>query len=142
MEHGTLTSDNHAALWHGRFEEGPDADAVAFETSIHVDRRMAIDDVKGSAAHAKMLSKVGIISSSEADKMLEGLASIEKDILNGTLKIDSDAEDIHSFVEATLTDRSAKSEKKYTREEAEMIRLRWTSVFICGDMFPTFNQEF
>ena len=31
---GTITSDNHAALWHGRFQEGPDAQAVAFETSI------------------------------------------------------------------------------------------------------------
>lgn len=112
MEHGTLTSDNHSALWHGRFQEGPDAAAVAFETSIHVDQRMAIDDVKGSAAHAKMLSKVGIISSIEADKMLEGLASIEKDILDGTLKIDSSAEDIHSFVEATLTDRIGEAGKK------------------------------
>ena len=29
--HGTMTGDNHAALWHGRFYEGPDAEAVAFE---------------------------------------------------------------------------------------------------------------
>ena len=55
MEHGTITQDNHAALWHGRFKEGPDAKAVAFETSIHVDERMAFDDIKGSIAHAKML---------------------------------------------------------------------------------------
>ena len=50
--HGTITKDNHAALWHGRFEEGPDAAAVAFETSIHVDERMALDDIRGSIAHA------------------------------------------------------------------------------------------
>ena len=55
MEHGTITQDNHAALWHGRFKEGPDAEAVAFETSINVDERMALDDIKGSRAHAKML---------------------------------------------------------------------------------------
>ena len=28
--HGTITDNNHAALWHGRFAEGPDAAAVEF----------------------------------------------------------------------------------------------------------------
>ena len=37
--HGTLTGDNHAALWSGRFAEGPDAAAVEFETSIRVDEK-------------------------------------------------------------------------------------------------------
>ena len=37
--HGTLTGDNHAALWSGRFTEGPDAAAVEFETSIRVDHK-------------------------------------------------------------------------------------------------------
>ncbi len=111
-EHGTLTSDNHAALWHGRFEEGPDAAAVAFETSIHVDERMALDDIKGSKAHAAMLSKAGIISKDDAAKIIEGLSSIEKDLQDGKLKIDYSAEDIHSFIEATLTDRIGGPGKK------------------------------
>ena len=59
--HGTITDNNHAALWHGRFAEGPDAAAVEFETSIHVDERMALDDIRGSKAHAAMLAKQGII---------------------------------------------------------------------------------
>ena len=53
--HGTITQDNHAALWHGRFKEGPDAAAVEFETSINDDMRMSIVDIQGSIAHAKML---------------------------------------------------------------------------------------
>lgn len=112
MEHGTITQDNHAALWHGRFKEGPDAEAVAFETSINVDERMALDDIKGSRAHAKMLGHAGIISKDEAEKIIEGLDSIEKDLNNGSLKIDYSAEDIHSFVEATLTDRIGEPGKK------------------------------
>lgn len=111
-EHGTLTSDNHAALWHGRFEDGPDAAAVAFETSIHVDERMALDDIKGSKAHAAMLSKAGIISKDDSEKIIEGLSSIEKDLQDGKLKIDCSAEDIHSFIEATLTDRIGEPGKK------------------------------
>ena len=71
-KHGTITSDNHAALWHGRFQEGPDAQAVAFETSIHVDERMALDDIRGSRAHAKMLGHAGIIPAEEAEQIMLG----------------------------------------------------------------------
>ena len=70
-KHGTITSDNHAALWHGRFQEGPDAQAVAFETSIHVDERMALDDIRGSRAHAKMLGHAGIIPAEEAEQIIK-----------------------------------------------------------------------
>ena len=110
--HGTMTSDNHAALWHGRFEEGPDAAAVAFETSIHVDERMALDDIRGSIAHAKMLAHVKIISQDEANQIVKGLEGIQEDLESGKLAIDYSAEDIHSFIEATLTDRIGEAGKK------------------------------
>ena len=63
--HGTITKDNHAALWHGRFKEGPDAAAVEFETSINDDMRMAMADIDGSIAHAKMLAKQKLITKAE-----------------------------------------------------------------------------
>lgn len=112
MTHGTMTKDNHAALWHGRFEEGPDAEAVDFETSIYVDERMALDDIHGSIAHASMLGEAGIISKTESKEIIDGLNSIEKDLVSGSLKIDYSAEDIHSFIEATLTDRIGESGRK------------------------------
>ncbi len=110
--HGAITDNNHAALWHGRFAEGPDAAAVEFETSIHVDERMALDDIHGSKAHAKMLSKQKIISEEENAQIQNGLDSIENDLSSGALKIDYSAEDIHSFVEATLTDRIGDAGRK------------------------------
>ena len=103
--HGTITDNNHAALWHGRFAEGPDAAAVEFETSIRVDERMALDDIKGSLAHAAMLARQGIISAEEGKAIEDGLKSIENDLVSGSLSVDYSAEDIHSFIEATLTDR-------------------------------------
>ncbi len=112
VTHGTITSDNHAALWHGRFEEGPDAQAVAFETSIHVDERMALDDINGSIAHAKMLAYTKIISQEESEQIGNVLSSIREDLEKGNLAIDYSAEDIHSFVEATLTDRIGEAGKK------------------------------
>ncbi len=110
--HGTMTGNNHAALWHGRFAEGPDAAAVAFETSIRVDERMAFDDIAGSKAHAAMLARQGIISAAENDAIQGGLDSIARDLQDGTLSVDYSAEDIHSFVEATLTDRIGEAGKK------------------------------
>ncbi len=116
--HGTITNDNHAALWHGRFKEGPDADAVKFETSINDDMRMAFVDILGSQAHAKMLCKTGLISEEEKNQIVEGLESIKNDLITGKdkngneFKVDLSAEDIHSFVEATLTDRIGEAGKK------------------------------
>ena len=77
MEHGTITTDNHAALWHGRFLEGPDAAAVSFETSIKDDLRMAMVDIEGSINHAKMLYKQNLISNEDELKIIEGLESIK-----------------------------------------------------------------
>lgn len=110
--HGTITNDNHAALWHGRFAEGPDAAAVEFETSIFVDERMAFDDIEGSKAHASMLCGQNIISKEENDAIQGGLDSIKNDLESGELKIDYSAEDIHSFIEATLTDRIGEPGRK------------------------------
>ena len=118
MEHGTITTDNHAALWHGRFLEGPDAAAVSFETSIKDDLRMAMVDIEGSINHAKMLSKQNLITKEDECKIIQGLESIKRDLLNGKtsdgkdFKIDLSAEDIHSFIEATLTDRVGEPGKK------------------------------
>lgn len=116
--HGTITKDNHAALWHGRFKEGPDADAVKFETSIKDDMRMAMVDIEGSVAHAKMLGKQKLISKTEEKQIIEGLNSIKVDLLRGIdekgnpFTVDLSAEDIHSFIEATLTDRIGEPGKK------------------------------
>lgn len=107
-----ISGGNHAALWHGRFTEGPDADAVAFETSIHVDERMAFDDIIGSKAHVAMLGESGIIPSDEASLIIKTLDEIYQDLKDEKLKIDYSAEDIHSFIEGTLTDRIGEAGKK------------------------------
>jgi argininosuccinate lyase len=99
-------------LWHGRFAEGPDEAAVAFETSIHVDSRMALDDVQGSMAHAFMLGKTGIIPADEACQIVDELKKIAKELEAGSLEIDTGAEDIHSFIEGVLTDRLGDTGRK------------------------------
>lgn len=107
-----LLQGNHAALWHGRFSEGPDKEAVEFETSIYVDSRMALDDIAGSIAHVKMLGTQGIISMEESSKIQSVLEEIKNEIDSGKLTIDNSAEDIHSFIEAVLTDRLGDTGRK------------------------------
>jgi len=105
-------SEKKQPLWHGRFGEGPDAEAVAFETSIHVDARLALDDIRGSIAHAGMLGKAGIIPQDESDAIVHELRRIASELEAGTLEIDASAEDIHSFVEGVLTERLGDAGKK------------------------------
>lgn len=100
-----MEKGNHAPLWSGRFNEGPDLKAVRFETSIDDDKRMAKDDIEGSIKHAEMLSNSGIIERKDAAAIKSGLEAIQRDIESGELKADEEAEDIHSFIEAALTDR-------------------------------------
>lgn len=105
-------SEKKSPLWHGRFSEGPDADAVAFETSIHVDSRLAPHDIRGSVAHAGMLGSAGIIPTDESAQIVAELKRLAQDLESGALTIDTSAEDIHSFVEGVLTDRLGDTGRK------------------------------
>ena len=50
-----------------------------------------------------MLGKQGIIPLKDSEKIIEGLKEILIRIDNGTIQIDNDSEDIHSFIESILT---------------------------------------
>ncbi len=99
-------------MWAGRFEKALDKQADDFNSSIHFDCRMYKQDITGSMVHAMMLSRQGIISSDEAEVIINGLSGILEDIENGDLQIDMNAEDIHMFVEAELTKRIGDTGKK------------------------------
>ncbi len=99
-------------LWGGRFTEAEDALTEAFNESLSFDKRMYKQDIKGSIAHAGMLGKQGIISKEDSEEIIKGLKGILQDIEDGKLKICGDAEDIHSFIEAELTQRIGEAGKR------------------------------
>ena len=101
-----------AQLWGGRFTKETDKLVYNFNASISFDQKFFIQDVKGSMAHVKMLSKQGIITETELEQILAGLQSILEDVANGRLQITDEYEDIHSFVEANLIDRIGEPGKK------------------------------
>ena len=99
-------------MWAGRFEKALDKQADDFNSSIHFDKKMYKEDIKGSIEHALMLSSVGILTKEEYEKIAEGLTSILDDLNSGALVFDENAEDIHMFNEAELTKRIGDTGKK------------------------------
>ena len=101
-----------AQLWKGRFKKELAKETNDFNSSIKFDCRMYEEDIKGSIAHATMLGATGIIDKSESDSIVAGLGKILEDIKSGKLKIDMEAEDIHTFVEGELTARLGQTGKR------------------------------
>ena len=99
-------------MWEGRFSKTLDKRTNDFNSSIRFDYKMYKEDIEGSIAHAKMLAKQHIIEKDDESKIIFGLNSILKDIENGSLEFDPNAEDIHMFIEAELTKRIGQSGKK------------------------------
>lgn len=101
-----------AQLWGGRFTKETDQLVYDFNASITFDRRMYEEDIEGSLAHVKMLARQGILTEKEKEEIVAGLNGILEDVKAGRLEISEQYEDIHSFVEATLTDRIGEPGKK------------------------------
>ena len=99
-------------LWGGRFTEETDSLVYNFNASITFDSRFYKQDIRGSIAHVTMLAAQGILSNEEKELIINGLTGILSDIEEGKLEIDTSAEDIHSFIEGTLTERIGSVGKK------------------------------
>ena len=89
-------------LWGGRFKEGESKLMEDFNSSLSFDKRLYKEDIVGSKAHVKMLSKCGIVTAAEGELILVGLDIILAKIEQGKLELQGDYEDIHSFVETNL----------------------------------------
>ena len=92
-------------LWGGRFTKETNQLVHNFNASISFDQKFYHQDIEGSIAHVKMLAKQGILKEADKDKIVKGLMEIRQDLERGDLVITAEHEDIHSFVEAVLTER-------------------------------------
>ncbi|HZJ78538.1 MAG TPA: argininosuccinate lyase [Clostridia bacterium] len=99
-------------LWTGRFLKEVDKKTNDFNSSILTDSRMFCEDIDGSIAHASMLGEKGIISENDCQTIIDELEKIKAEIISGELLIDPNAEDIHTFIEATLTARVGDAGKR------------------------------
>jgi argininosuccinate lyase len=95
-----------ASLWGGRFRGGPSDALAALSKSTHFDWRLAPDDLAGSAAHARVLHRAGLLDQAQLTAMLAALESLAKDVRSGAfVPLDTD-EDVHTALERGLIERA------------------------------------
>jgi argininosuccinate lyase len=89
-------------LWGGRFITAESKLMEDFNSSLSFDKTLYKQDIIGSIAHVEMLSKCGILNKDEEILIIDALEGILEQIENGSLVIEGNYEDIHSFTEAKL----------------------------------------
>jgi len=86
-------------MWGGRFKKEMDPEILEFSSSISYDKKLAIYDIEGSIAHAKMLGRCKIIPKNDSAILVKGLESLKKKLFSGRLDIEeAKYEDIHSAI--------------------------------------------
>ncbi|CAN7412070.1 argininosuccinate lyase [Knoellia sp. LjRoot47] len=94
------------SLWGGRFSGGP-ADALAeLSRSTHFDWRLALHDIAGSRAHARVLHAAGLLGDDDLAAMLDALARLATDVESGAFVPGPGDEDVHTALERGLIERA------------------------------------
>ena len=101
-----------AKVWSKRFDNALDPFIEKFNASIGFDRKLILEDLDCSIAHAKMLGKTKVLSSSEALQIINGLESIKVEYLEGKFSPGLPSEDIHYCIEEKLISLIGETGKK------------------------------
>jgi argininosuccinate lyase len=92
-------------MWGGRFTGETDRLVQVFNVSVDFDKRLALQDIQGSIAHATMLAEQGILAEDEVETIIGGLKDIENDIRERRFEWRAELEDVHMNLERSLTER-------------------------------------
>ena len=93
-------------LWQGRLDGASDPVFRAINDSLSVDIRLVQEDIAGSIAWAKALNRAKVLTSEQANAIEAALREMAEVAAHGTAQIiASGAEDVHTWVEAELTQR-------------------------------------
>lgn len=87
-------------LWGGRFSGKADPGFAEFNNSFRFDRRLFEVDIRASIAYCAALQRAGVLTQEEARQIRTGLESVRAE----GARVESVAEDVHSFVEARLVE--------------------------------------
>ncbi|WP_148076194.1 argininosuccinate lyase [Bythopirellula goksoeyrii] len=91
--------------WGGVFDGATDPRVEKFTESVSFDHRLYTQDIRGSIAHAQMLSEVGVLTREEVKLIETGLEEIRAEIASGTFPFRQDLEDVHMNIERALVER-------------------------------------
>lgn len=101
-----------AKIWDKGYDANKRVEEFTVGNDRELDLRLAKHDIRGSMAHIKMLVKIGLIEANEEKALRAELLNIMEDVENGNFSLNDDAEDIHSQIEALLTERLGEMGKK------------------------------
>ena len=99
-------------LWEKGFTTDKKIDIFTVGSDRELDLVIAKYDVTASIAHAKMLGKIGLLTTSETEALVNELENIGKTIAEGNFIIEDDFEDVHSKIEVLLTEKLGDTGKK------------------------------
>lgn len=98
--------------WGGRFTSPTNAFVEEFTASVTFDQRLAQCDIRGSLAHARMLSECSVLSEAEFATIAAGLERVGQRIDQGQFEWSIALEDVHMNVERALVDDIGEVGKK------------------------------
>ena len=98
--------------WSGRFTQSTDTFVEEFTASVTFDQRLYAQDIKGSQAHARMLSKINLLTPEECDEIVNALNEIKQEIEAGEFTWRIDLEDVHMNIESRLVEKIGEPGKK------------------------------
>ena len=90
-------------MWSGRFLASASNLLDEFNASIMYDRKLYIEDIEGSLAHAQMLTHQKILTKEELSQITYGLAQVKDEIESGEFIWSIHDEDLHMGIEKRLT---------------------------------------
>ena len=99
-------------LWGGRFTGKPDETFAEFNNSFSFDKRLFAADVRASIAHANGLLRAGILNADENAAITGALRTMLELTAGDAEYMNSDAEDVHSFIESKLVELIGDAGKK------------------------------
>ncbi len=92
-------------MWSGRFRQPLDPAFESWQRSFDFDCRLLDCDLEASSVHARALNQCGVLSTAELARVLQGLEQIgENAAASSEFLDDSEAEDVHHFVEKRLVE--------------------------------------
>jgi argininosuccinate lyase len=128
-------------LWQKNIESLKEVEQFTVGKDREFDLLLAPFDVLGNIAHAKMLATVGLLTKEEAEKLVEELKEIYKNIQHSTFNIQHDVEDVHSQIEFLLTEKLGDVGKKIhsarSRNDQVLVDIK---LFLRSEIEKTVNR--
>jgi len=128
-------------LWQKNIESLKEVEYFTVGRDREFDLLLAPFDVLGNIAHAKMLATVGLLTKEEAEKLVEELKEIYKNIQHSTFNIQHDVEDVHSQIEFLLTEKLGDVGKKIhsarSRNDQVLVDIK---LFLRSEIEKTVNR--